>query len=108
MYQLGDATKLILEEIVPHSAELMTDQYANFLQQKLFDIMPPAVRHRVALVSEPHMPRISMTPHGTFSVQKLIETIATCEEVEVLMRSLKRDVLMLITDVHGNVGTITP
>ena len=93
---------LILEETIPHVADLMTDQYANFLIQKLFDIMTPAMRYQVSSVAGPHLSRIALTPHGTFSIQKLIETIATPEEMAIITESLQRDVTLLVKDVHGN------
>lgn len=98
----GEAVQVIMSEIIPHVAELMTDQYANFLVQKLFDIMPHDVRYNVAQVAAPHIAHIALTPHGTFSVQKLIETIATREEMEVIRESLNHDVVRLVKDVHGN------
>jgi hypothetical protein len=98
----GDATQAIMTEIIPHVAELMTDQYANFLVQKLFDIMPHDVRYSVAQVAAPHLSLIALTPHGTFSVQKLIETIATREEMEIVREALTFDVVRLVKDVHGN------
>ena len=98
----GEATQAIMTEIIPHVAELMTDQYANFLVQKLFDIMPHDVRYSVAQVAAPHLSLIALTPHGTFSVQKLIETIATREEMEIVREALTYDVVRLVKDVHGN------
>lgn len=98
----GEATQCIMTEIIPHVAELMTDQYANFLVQKLFDIMPHDVRYSVAQVAAPHLSVIALTPHGTFSVQKLIETIATREEMEIVREALGYDVVRLVKDVHGN------
>jgi hypothetical protein len=101
-YDGGEMTQMIMMEIVPHVAELMTDQYANFLVQKLFDIMPQDVRFRVAEVAAPYMSQIALTPHGTFSIQKMIETIATREEMEIVQQSLAKDVVELVKDVHGN------
>lgn len=97
-----EAAQLILSEILQNIPELMTDQYANFLVQKLFDMMPHDVRYTVAQVAAPHLCQISLTPHGTFSVQKLIETIATREEMEVVQSALKVEVVQLVKDVHGN------
>lgn len=97
-----EAAQVILSEILQNVPELMTDQYANFLVQKLFDMMPHDVRYTVAQVAAPHLCTISLTPHGTFSVQKLIETIATREEMEVVQSALKQDVVQLVKDVHGN------
>lgn len=97
-----EAAQVILSEILQNIPELMTDQYANFLVQKLFDMMPHDVRYTVAQVAAPHLCTISLTPHGTFSVQKLIETIATREEMEVVQNALKIDVVQLVKDVHGN------
>jgi len=98
----SDIAHVIMNEIVPYVPELMTDQYANFLVQKLFDIMPHDVRFNVAKVAAPQMPQIALTAHGTFSVQKLIETITTREEMVVVRDALSGDVVQLVMDVHGN------
>ncbi|KAH9597747.1 Pumilio RNA-binding repeat [Trypanosoma melophagium] len=98
----GEIARVIMNEIVPHVAELMTDQYANFLVQKLFDIMPHDVRYNVARVAAPQITVIALTPHGTFSVQKMVETIATREEMEILREALSKDVVRLVKDAHGN------
>lgn len=97
-----EAVHVLMDEIIPHVAELMTDQYANFLIQKLFDIMPDDVRYKVALVAAPHISLIALTPHGTFSVQKMIETIATRDEMEIIREALSKDVVRLVKDAHGN------
>ncbi|KAG5479517.1 hypothetical protein LSCM1_04783 [Leishmania martiniquensis] len=97
-----EAVQVIMEEIIPHVGELMTDQYANFLIQKLFDIMPNDVRLKVAIVAAPQICRIALTPHGTFSVQKMIETISTREEMEIICEALAKDVVRLVKDAHGN------
>lgn len=97
-----EMAQVIMSEIVPYVPELMTDQYANFLVQKLFDMMPHDVRFNVAKVAAPQMPMIALTPHGTFSVQKLIETITTREEMLVVRDALSADVVRLVVDVHGN------
>lgn len=98
----GEIARTIMNEIVPHVAELMTDQYANFLIQKLFDIMPHDVRYKVACFAAPKIASIALTPHGTFSVQKMVETIATREEMEILRGALSKDVVRLVKDAHGN------
>lgn len=97
-----EAVQVIMNEIIPHVAELMTDQYANFLVQKLFDIMPDDVRYNVAVVAAPKISMIALTPHGTFSVQKMIETISTREEMEIVREALCKDVVRLVKDAHGN------
>ncbi|KAG5506200.1 hypothetical protein GH5_05885 [Leishmania sp. Ghana 2012 LV757] len=97
-----EVVQVIMEEIIPHVGELMTDQYANFLIQKLFDIMPDDVRYKVAIVAAPQICTIALTPHGTFSVQKMIETISTREEMEIICEALAKDVVRLIKDAHGN------
>ncbi|CBH14941.1 pumillio RNA binding protein, putative [Trypanosoma brucei gambiense DAL972] len=94
--------RTIMSEIVPHVAELMTDQYANFLVQKLFDIMPKDVRYNVACVAAPKIAAIALTPHGTFSVQKMIETISSREELVIIREALSKDVVRLVKDANGN------
>lgn len=97
-----EIVQIIMSEIIPHVAELMTDQYANFLVQKLFDIMPDDVRYNVATVAAPEISKIALTPHGTFSVQKMIETIKTREEIQIVRDALSKDVVHLVKDAHGN------
>lgn len=97
-----ETLQVMMDEIIPHVGELMTDQYANFLIQKLFDIMPDDVRYKVAIVAAPQICMISLTPHGTFSVQKMIETISTREETEIICEALAKDVVRLVKDAHGN------
>lgn len=97
-----EPVQVIMNEIIPHVAELMTDQYANFLVQKLFDMMSDNVRYNVACVAAPKISKIALTPHGTFSVQKMIETISTREEMEIVREALSRDVVELVKDAHGN------
>lgn len=97
-----EAVQVIMNEIIPHVAELMTDQYANFLVQKLFDIMPEDVRYSVARVAAPNISKIALTPHGTFSVQKMIETISSRPEMEIVREALSKDVVRLVKDAHGN------
>ncbi|KAF8282708.1 putative pumilio/PUF RNA binding protein 3 [Trypanosoma cruzi] len=98
----GEFVRIIMNEVVPHVAELMTDQYANFLIQKLFDMMPQDVRYKVARVAAPKIISIALTPHGTFSVQKMVETIASREEMDILREALSKDVVRLVKDAHGN------
>lgn len=98
----GEAVQSLMSEIIPHVGELMTDQYANFLLQKLFDVMPSDVRLKVAQVAAPNIASIAVTPHGTFSVQKMIETISSPEEMEIIREALSEDVVRLVKDAHGN------
>nr|CCC93258.1 unnamed protein product [Trypanosoma congolense IL3000] len=97
-----DIPRTIMSEIVPHVDELMTDQYANFLVQKLFDIMPADVRLKVATVAAPKIAAIALKPHGTFSVQKMIETISSQEELVIIREALSKDVVRLVKDANGN------
>ncbi|AIN98277.1 pumillio protein 3, putative [Leishmania panamensis] len=97
-----EVVQVIMDEVIPHVGELMTDQYANFLIQKLFDIMPDDVRYKVAIVAAPQICMIALTPHGTFSVQKMIETISTRAEMEIICEALAKDVVRLVKDAHGN------
>lgn len=92
----------MLSEILPHIQELMSDQYANFLIQKLFDVLSVEMRLCVAHAAAPHIARIALTPHGTFSVQKMIETMNTKDEMAIVRDALRDNVAQLIRDVHGN------
>lgn len=97
-----DTLTLITSEIIPHMEKLMTDQYANFLIQKLFDVMPTEMRHRVIYGAMPCLERVALTAHGTFSVQKIIETAQSPIEMRLIAEALSKNILHLIMNCHGS------
>ena len=92
----------IVEEIFPHVAMLMSDPYGNFLIQRLLEVAPDSIRVQLTRIAAQDLPTISTTPHGTFTVQKLIESLRSAEEKEIVCRGLSSNVHLLMTDANGS------
>ncbi|XP_077243027.1 pumilio homolog 12-like [Tasmannia lanceolata] len=95
----------IFVEIIGHIVELMTDPFGNYLVQKLLEICNEVQRTHILHVvtrSGGQLGRISCDMHGTRSVQKLIETLTTPEQLSMVVSSLDPDIVTLIKDTNGN------
>jgi hypothetical protein len=92
----------ILNEISPHhTVELMSDAYGNFLIQKILEVSPDEVRLRITSDVAPALASIATTPHGTFAVQKLVESLRSDKETAIVCSGLARDVPLLLNDING-------
>jgi hypothetical protein len=93
---------VVYAESFEHINELMTDPFGNYLCQKLIEHSNEtprlAILHRVA----PDLVAISLNLHGTRAVQKLVESISSPAEIELLINSLRSSVVTLIKDLNGN------
>lgn len=96
------AATLIFNEINNNIVELMTDQFGNYLIQKLLDQV--TVKQRIQLIKNScdHFIKISLDSHGTRALQKLIEVISTQEENLIIIRSFENDIVSLSRDLNGN------
>ncbi|ONK75533.1 uncharacterized protein A4U43_C03F17900 [Asparagus officinalis] len=96
---------LIFDGVIAHIGELMTDPFGNYLMQKLFDVCSEDQRMTILLVltEDPAtIFRISLDSHGTRSVQKLIETLGTRQQIALIAAALRPWLLDLIKDINGN------
>lgn len=98
----NNAATLIFDEINTKVVELMTDQFGNYLIQKLLDQI--TVKQRVQLIrnSCQSFIQISFDSHGTRALQKLIEVITTQEENLIIIKSFENDIVSLSRDLNGN------
>ncbi|KAJ7570225.1 hypothetical protein O6H91_01G110600 [Diphasiastrum complanatum] len=96
--------KTIFSEIFDHIVELMTDPFGNYLIQKLLEVCTESQRMQFLLVAtqKAELVSISLNMHGTRAVQKLIETLTSPEQVDIVIRSLQPGVVNLIKDLNGN------
>ena len=66
----------LLEEILPHTGELMVDPFGNYLVQKVLDVCTPAQRRSVLeFACSAGLPEIACNTHGTRAAQKLVESV---------------------------------
>ena len=93
---------VVYEETLQHLVDLMTHPFANYLMQKLIEQCSDGQRLSVLAKVAPHLISISLNLHGTRAVQKLVETLTSPSETELLVESLKPSVIALIKDLNGN------
>lgn len=92
----------MLAEIPPNVIpSLMGDQYGNFLVQGMLETLPEVLRHDVICSLAPFLGPISTTSHGTFAVQKLLESLTDPVEVRLVADGLKDHLAMMMVDVNG-------
>ena len=97
-----NAAILMVPEIISHIEKLMIDPFANFLMQRLFELLPNDKRLEICTAAVPYLFSVSLTSHGTFSVQKIIETVSTNEEIELIREGTRDHIVNLVIDQHGN------
>jgi len=94
----------VLPEVLDNVVQLMTDPFGNYLVQKLLekcsDEQRLEVLKRVAANNE--LVNVSLNTHGTRAVQKLIETLSSPEQVQIVIKALEPGVVSLIKDLNGN------
>lgn len=93
---------IVFSEVFDHMNELMTDPFGNYLCQKLIEHCNDQQRLTIITKVAPDLVAISLNMHGTRAVQKLVETISTPKEVELVVNALRTSVVTLIKDLNGN------
>ncbi|XAR62168.1 hypothetical protein NMG60_11016820 [Bertholletia excelsa] len=97
--------QIIFNEIIIHVAELMTNQFGNYLMQKLLEVCNEDQRTLIVLMVTQvpgDLIRASLNAHGTRVVQKLIETLKTRQQILLVVQALEPGFLILIRDLNGN------
>lgn len=91
--------------VARHAVDLMVNPFGNYLMQKLLAVCDREQRMALvrALTKDPFvLVRISLNVHGTRAVQKLIESLRTREEIQLVVAALRPGFLELIKDPNGN------
>ncbi|WPT13244.1 Putative pumilio-like protein 7 [Picochlorum sp. SENEW3] len=98
------AIDVVFEEIQENILQLMKDPFGNYLIQKLLDRCSEEQRLQVlqAATVDGGLASASLNTHGTRAVQKLIETLTTREQIELVVDALSTNVVDLIRDLNGN------
>uniref|UniRef100_A0A0D3HUP6 PUM-HD domain-containing protein n=1 Tax=Oryza barthii TaxID=65489 RepID=A0A0D3HUP6_9ORYZ len=95
----------IFAGVARHAVELMVNPFGNYLMQKLLAVCDDEQRMAIVLTltKDPFvLVRISLNVHGTRAVQKLIESLRTREEIQLVVEALRPGFLELIKDPNGN------
>ena len=96
--------EVVFSEIIDDILELMMDPFGNYLIQKMLDRCSEEQRLQVlqATSKDAGLISASLNTHGTRAVQKLVETLATREQTQLVVESLSPGVVKLIRDLNGN------
>ncbi|KAG2300253.1 hypothetical protein Bca52824_036725 [Brassica carinata] len=91
--------------IVNHVIDVSMDQFGNYLVQKLIDLCDEEQRTLIVsvLTSNPvDLIQICLNNYGTRVVQKLIETVKTRKQIEMVKSGLEPCCLALVKNMNGN------
>ncbi|KAI0499144.1 hypothetical protein KFK09_020045 [Dendrobium nobile] len=95
----------IFNGIIGHVVGLMENGFGNYLIQKLIGICNDQQRIRIVqmLTEDPNVfIRVALNTHGTRVVQKLIATIKTRYEANLIIKVLIPSFVKLIKDLNGS------
>ncbi|GJX24933.1 pumilio homolog 12-like protein [Tanacetum coccineum] len=97
--------EMVLFEVVDKIADLMKDQFGNYLVQKLVGVCN--IQQKMELVlSLTRVPTniilVCMSPHGTRAVQRLLENLSDPTQVMLVMNALRCGAVALATDPNGH------
>ncbi|KAJ4966970.1 hypothetical protein NE237_018819 [Protea cynaroides] len=101
----AEDVEMIFNEIIEHVVELMMNPFGNYLIQKLLDVCTEEQRMQILFIvtDEPgQLVKIALNTHGTRTVQKLIETLKTKQQISMVISALEPGFLDLINDLNGN------
>jgi hypothetical protein len=93
---------IVFNEVKEHVVELMKDPFGNYLCQRLLEHGTDEQRTTLLHNCAPSMVEIATNQHGTRALQRLIEFSESPEQVQVIVESLRADVVNLIEDLNGN------
>lgn len=97
-----EVASMIFTEIQDHVVDLMTDPFGNYLVQRLFENVSSEERLVLVKNAAPSLVRISLDPHGTRALQKLVECISTSDESALVIANLSPHIVALSRDLNGN------
>ncbi|XP_071686865.1 pumilio homolog 12-like [Rutidosis leptorrhynchoides] len=97
--------EIVVSEVVDFISELMTDQFGNYLIQKLVAVCNDNQITRIlfSLIKAPtEIIFVCMNPHGTRAVQKLLENLKQPNQIKLVMKSLRLGAVLLANDPNGH------
>ncbi|GMM32258.1 Mpt5 protein [Martiniozyma asiatica (nom. inval.)] len=92
---------VIFNAVYSYSSELMIDPFGNYLIQK---IMSLASKQEISLIllEITNIKLISINPHGTRAIQRLIDCLSTSEHHQLFSFLISTYIVDLVHDLNGN------
>ena len=93
-----DELEIFFKNIVPHICQIMCLDYGNYFFQKLIKKLNFEQRFTIYKIIEPEFLMIATNKCGTHSIQSLMDTIQTPQELLALNKLLSKNMLLLFID----------
>jgi len=93
---------VVFDEVYGPFVDLMTDPFANYLCQKVFEYCSNTQRLALLGRTAPALPSVSTNMHGTRAVQRMVECLSTPEQVTAMVSVLAPAAVSLMKDLNGN------
>eukprot|EP01026_Neomeris_dumetosa_P081042 TRINITY_DN904_c0_g1_i1.p1 TRINITY_DN904_c0_g1~~TRINITY_DN904_c0_g1_i1.p1 ORF type:complete len:718 (-),score=95.06 TRINITY_DN904_c0_g1_i1:454-2607(-) len=94
----------LFPEILERARDMMMDPFGNYLIQKMLEECNEEQRTAVLrkVTADGQLVRVALNTHGTRAVQKVLETLRTPEQIQMVIETFKPGVVDLIMDLNGN------
>ncbi|WEJ95802.1 protein necessary for high temperature growth [Yamadazyma tenuis] len=94
--------EIIFNEIYLNLYELIIDPFGNYLIQKLIKYASNENLNLMLDILQSNLFQISINQHGTRALQKIIESLNSPYQLDLLTSGLKPFIIELIKDLNGN------
>jgi len=95
-------TRIVFSQTLLHFPELMVHPFGNYLCQKLVEVCSESQLKMLLDLIAPQLFDLSLDPHGTRVVQKVIEIFGQAECISMVAGALMSHTEELIIDLNGN------
>ena len=93
---------LFFKELKCHVAELMVDNFGHYAIEALFSHCDDHQRLILVANLSNHMPQVACHKQGSFSIQAMMDTLSTAEQIKYLVDALNRDIKKIILNHSGH------
>ncbi|KAK4762397.1 hypothetical protein SAY86_008165 [Trapa natans] len=96
---------IIFKEILKHISDLMTDQFGNYVVQKLLQVCDENQLSQILqkITQRPgNLIRVSCDLRGTRAVQTVLQSLGTPEQFSMAVASLKLGMVTLMKNINGH------
>lgn len=94
--------EVIFDQVYPYMCELIVDPFGNYLVQKMIPYCSESNLNLTLEILQYNLCQISVNQHGTRALQKIIDSLSSSSQLNLLIKGLKPYIIDLIRDLNGN------
>ncbi|KAI5949153.1 MPT5 [Candida theae] len=94
--------EVIFDQVYPYMCELIVDPFGNYLVQKMIPYCSEENLDLSLEILQYNLCQISVNQHGTRALQKIIDSLNSPSQLNLLIKGLKPYIIDLIRDLNGN------